>query len=51
VSVHRIDLAKKNITAEVVVPEPHFTGKYEVRGKLLSLPLVGNGKLDATLCK
>jgi hypothetical protein len=51
VSVHRFDLQKKNITVEVVVPEAHFTGKYEVKGKLLSLPLVGKGTLDATFCE
>ena len=50
-SVHRFDLDKKRIAVEVVVPEAHFTGKYEVKGKLMSLPLVGKGKFDATFCE
>jgi hypothetical protein len=51
VSVRRFDLDKKHITVEVVVPAAHFTGKYEVKGKLLSLPLVGKGTFDATFCE
>jgi len=51
VSVPRFDLSKKHITVEVVVPEVHVTGKYEVKGKLLSLPLVGQGTFEATLCE
>jgi hypothetical protein len=51
VSVHRFDLDKKHIHVEVLVPEAHFVGKYEVKGKLLSLPLVGKGALDATFCE
>lgn len=50
-SVHRFDLDKKQISVEVVVPAAHFTGKYEVKGKLMSLPLVGKGALDATFCE
>ena len=50
-SVHRFDLDKKRITVEVVVPEAHFTGKYEVKGKLMTLPLVGKGRFDATFCE
>ncbi|GFG36384.1 hypothetical protein Cfor_06103 [Coptotermes formosanus] len=43
----RIDLQKKEVTVEVVVPEAHFTGNYEVKGKLLALPIVGKGSFDA----
>nr|UES72773.1 ssp1 protein [Reticulitermes aculabialis] len=43
----RFDLKKKEITVETVVPEAHFTGNYEVKGKLMSLPIVGKGPLDA----
>ena len=50
-SVNRFDLNKKLIIVEVVVPEAHITGKYEVKGKLLSLPLVGQGPFEATFCE
>ena len=51
VSVHRFDVDKKLITVEVVVPEAHFTGNYEVKGKLIALPIVGRGTLDAKFCE
>jgi hypothetical protein len=50
-SVHSFDFDKKMITAEVIVPEAHFTGQYQVKGKLVALPISGNGDLDATMCK
>jgi hypothetical protein len=51
VSVHRFDLKKKEITVEMVVPEAHFSGSYEVKGKLLALPIVGKGPLDSKFCE
>jgi hypothetical protein len=50
-SVHSFDFDKKIITTEVVVPEAHFSGRYEVKGKIVALPITGNGNLDATFCK
>jgi hypothetical protein len=50
-SVHSFDFDKKKITAEVVVPEARFTGRYRVDGKLLKLPISGKGSFDATFCK
>jgi hypothetical protein len=50
-SVHSFDFDKKKITAEVIVPEAHFAGRYEVKGKLLTLPISGNGPFNATFCK
>jgi hypothetical protein len=50
-SVHSFDFDKKIITTEVVVPEAHFSGRYEVRGNLVTLPITGNGPFNATFCK
>jgi hypothetical protein len=50
-SAHSFDFDKKKITAEVVVPEARFTGRYQVDGKLVALPISGKGPLDATFCK
>ncbi|PNF31886.1 hypothetical protein B7P43_G07896 [Cryptotermes secundus] len=47
-SVHSFDFDQKKIAAEVVVPEAHFSGRYEVKGKLLTLPLSGNGPFNST---
>jgi hypothetical protein len=51
ISVHSFDFDKKKIVAEVRVPEAHFDGHYEVKGKLMALPITGKGPLDSTFCK
>jgi hypothetical protein len=50
-SVHSFDFDKKKITLEVTVPEAHISGRYEVNGKLVALPLSGKGPFNATFCK
>jgi hypothetical protein len=50
-SVHSFDFDKKKITAEVTVPEAQFSGRYELNGKLLTLPISGNGHFNATFGK
>jgi hypothetical protein len=50
-SVHSFDFDKKKVTAEVVVPEVYFTGRYQIKGKLLALPISGNGPFNSTFCK
>lgn len=42
------DFDKKIIIADVLVPDTYFAGKYKLNGKLLNLPISGNGPFNAT---
>ncbi|PNF31883.1 hypothetical protein B7P43_G07895 [Cryptotermes secundus] len=46
----RFDFDKKSIAVEAVLPVLNFTGDYEVKGKLIGIPIYGNGPMNASLC-
>jgi hypothetical protein len=47
--VHRYDFDNQHIHHEVTVPKVQIIGKYSVSGRILLLPITGNGDINITL--
>lgn len=45
-----MDLAKKHVEWDFFVPRIEIVGGYKAAGKILVLPIVGNGQGNITLC-
>jgi hypothetical protein len=47
----RVDFDKLQLSIEFLAPSLVFRGKYELAGKLVSLPIAGKGDYNATFGK
>jgi hypothetical protein len=45
---HRVDFDKLIVSLQFQVPYAVFRGKYELSGKLVSLPITGKGDFNVT---
>jgi hypothetical protein len=50
-SCRRVDFDKLTIRLQLLVPLAVFKGKYEMSGKLASLPISGKGNFNSTFSK
>jgi hypothetical protein len=48
---HRVDFDKLLLSVQLLVPEAIFRGKYELSGKLASLPIAGKGNYNTSFSK
>lgn len=46
--IFSMDLEKKRLDLEANIPVIHYIGHYDITGRILSLPIVGNGDINVT---